>query len=161
MRRILASALSIALAGAAVADDDGFLGKPALLAAQLDDIRGGYLGEDGVRLSLGIERSVLINDALVDSASLHIPDLSALRAGSPAAVQVNGALASLIQNGPANFAEHGALQAGPGMFTIIQNSLNNQLIQGRTVISIDMSGLRAVAAARALQGLDAQLHSFR
>lgn len=161
MRRILASALLIAMTGASIAGDDGFLGRPALHAAQLEEIRGGYLGEDGVRMSLGIERSVLINDALVDSASLHIPDLSALRAGSADAVQVNGALSSLIRNGSGNFAEHGALQTGPGMLTIIQNSLNNQVIQGRTIISIDISGLRAIAAARAVQGLDAQLHSFR
>lgn len=160
VRHPLAVALLIASASAAA--DEGFLGHTPLDAQALSGMRGGFVSAGGLRIGLGIDRAVLINNRLVDSISIRIPDLAAIRAGSPDAVQVSGATTSIVQNGPGNFADRGLLQqSGPGLLTIIQNSLNNQLIQSRTVINIDVSGLSATTAAQAASVLDAQLHNFR
>ncbi|HZP85228.1 MAG TPA: hypothetical protein VFB54_00305 [Burkholderiales bacterium] len=157
----LTLALSTSIAAGA-GDDEGFFGKAPVSEEELGAMRGGFMSDDGLKISVGIDRSVMINNVLVDIASLRIPDLAAIRAGSPEAVQLTDAAAKLIQNGPGNFADPRLLQqSGPGMLTVIQNSLNNQLIQGRTVINIDVSGIRSMSAAAALSTLNAQLRTFR
>jgi hypothetical protein len=134
-----------------------FFNQPALSAEQLDGMRGGFIGEDGLKIALGIERLVHVNGELAGSTVLRIPDLSAISARG---IELEGSPRSLIQNGPGNVLDPGVLAAlGPGMLTLVQNSLNSQLIVGTTRIDITVSGTRSLRLSETLSGLNVQLHS--
>lgn len=100
----------------------------------LDTLRGGFTGADGLKVSLGIERMVHVNGSLVSHTSLQIADVGRLDADQ--ARQAGAALAhvTLVQNGNANMAAP-AFSAETLGATIIQNSLNNQQIESRTLIN--------------------------
>jgi hypothetical protein len=138
---------------------DGFLGRPAVADAQLDALRGGFLTDGGLRIALGIERLVHINGELVSSTMLRVSDLSALRARG---IELQGSPLSLVQNGPGNAIDPGVLQTlGPGMLTLVQNSLNDQVIRGTTRIDVTISGSGSLRLSETLSGLNRQLHSVR
>jgi len=51
-------------------------------------------------------------------------------------------IAGVVQNGPGNVVMPEVLRnLGPGVFSVVQNSLNGQTIQGLTVINAQVSGL--------------------
>jgi len=134
----------------------------ALDAMALESMRGGYVSDNGLKIAIGIDRAVLINDTFVETGSIRIADLSALAARAPGAVQTRGSPLSLVQNGPGNFADPALLhQFGPGMLTLIQNSLDGQVIQGRTVLTIDVSGAGTLGMREALSALNFQLRVAR
>ena len=57
---------ALTLAQAAGADDDPvFSPKRAINMQRLDALRGGFITDGGLKISLGIERSVFINNELV------------------------------------------------------------------------------------------------
>jgi len=64
--------------------------------------------------------------------------------GSTAAVVAPTSAASVMQVGPGNTVTHDVLNnLGPGVLTVVQNSLNGQAIQGITVLNAHISGLSA------------------
>jgi hypothetical protein len=149
---LLAAAFAASPGGA-----EGFLGKPALGSAALDGLRGGFVGADGVRIAVGIERLVHVNGELASSTMLRISDLGDIRARG---IELEGPARGLVQNGPGNFVEPGLLHAlAPGMLTLVQNSLNNQVIVGTTRIDISVTGARAMRLSETLSGLNLQLRS--
>jgi hypothetical protein len=153
------AALLIGTALTAPASADGFPGGAALSDAQLDTLRGGFIGDDGMKITLGIERLVHVNGELVSSTMLRVPDLSALRARG---FELQGPAMSLVQNGPGNAIDPGVLQTlGPGMLTLVQNSLNGQVIRGTTRIDLTISGSSTLRISETLSGLRLQLHSAR
>jgi len=136
--------------------------RSAVSLGVLDSLRGGFVSDHGLKIAVGIDRAVLVNDTLIETGAIRIPDLAALAARAPGAVETRGSPVNLIQNGPGNFADHALLQQiGPGMMTIVQNSLDGQTIQGRTVLTIDISGARSMGIREAVSALDFQLHSAR
>ncbi len=152
---LVAALLAPAAPGAA----EGLLDQPALSEHALEGLRGGFVGADGLKIAVEIERLVHINGELAGATVLRIPDLAAVRARG---LDLQGEARSVIQNGPGNFVDPGVLDAiGPGMFTLVQNSLDHQVIVGRTRIDISVSGARSLGLSRALQGLNVQLHSVR
>jgi hypothetical protein len=164
MRRAAASAalcLCVLAPARSALCDEAFFGNAALSAKALDEVRGGYLDESGLKISIGIERSVLINHELVDTTILRIPDLAAVT-GRGGAVELQGSAASLIQNGARNSIEPAVLQDfGAGLLTVVQNSLDNQVIQGRTIMNVTISGAGSLGLSRTLSSLNFQLHSAR
>lgn len=113
----------------------------ALDDSQLDNMRGGFEIDGGLKVSLGIERAVLINGQLVTTTSLNIRDLQNLSGGQAAQL---GSLASgtlgLVQNGPGNTAN---IVSAPGtMGTVVQNTLNNQNINNVTVINATVNSMQ-------------------
>ena len=72
--------LSLMLAQFATADDFDFSREQAIDLQRLDELRGGFLTDGGLKITLGIERSVFINNELVTTTVLNIPDLAALSA---------------------------------------------------------------------------------
>lgn len=112
--------------------------KVAILGDEaLDEMRGGFEMDNGLRVSFGIERAVLINGRLVTTETFNIADLRnasgghAARAG--ALTPPTSTTLSVIQNGPGNSAE---LARNAGLAgTVIQNTLDNQKIQNVTVIN--------------------------
>ncbi len=149
---------SLALAQLAGADDDlAFSAKQAISMERLDEMRGGFITDGGLKISLGIERSVYINNELVATTFLNVPDLAALAARGAAPAQLQGSPTTSIQNGPGNNLGQSVLQSfGPGMLTIIQNSLDNQLIQGRTIINTTISGVGSLGFTETISALNVQ-----
>lgn len=142
---MLAGAAGLAHAGAPA---DGPAGAPAgaqwvpVSAAILEHTRGGFTLGGGLEVSLGIERLVSINGNTVSRTTLQLGDMSRLSAEQ--ARQTGEALSSvnLIQNGHDNIVV-AALAPLPLGGTVIQNSLNDQLIRSQTVIhsSVNSMGL--------------------
>jgi hypothetical protein len=72
------------------------------------------------------------------------PTSTASAAGGSTSV-LPGSVTSVIQNGPGNVVMPDVLKnLGPGVFTVVQNSLNGQTIQGLTVVNAQVSGLGSV-----------------
>lgn len=106
----------------------------------LDQARGGFAVGSGLELTLGIEREVSINGNVVSRTSLQLTDISRLSAEQ--AQQVSDALSAvkLVQNGRDNFYV-GAMSTQILGGTVIQNSLNDQLIRTHTVIHSSVNSM--------------------
>lgn len=106
----------------------------ALRSDQLEEVRGGFVGDGGLKISFGIERAVYLNGTLVTTTSLNIAELSKISGGS---AQVTGNIAGslgLLQSGAGNVFAPGAVSS-TAAGTIIQNTLDNQKIS--TITRID------------------------
>lgn len=107
----------------------------------LDAARGGFTN-NGLTVSLGIDRIVAINGEVVAHTRIDIADLG--RIGVDQARQTSEALSSvkLVQNGSANIYRAGEMGAALGGI-VIQNSLDNQQIRADTVIhsTVNSAGL--------------------
>lgn len=118
-----------------------FQSENAVEPASLDNYRGGFTDPNGLAVSLGIDRIVTVNGNVAATSSMNFGDLGSLASGkttlsAEAANQLN-----LIQNGGGSFN----VQLGSGAMggTVIQNSLNNQIINNATIInaSVDTRGM--------------------
>lgn len=105
----------------------------------LDATRGGFVTPTGLTVSLGVERLVLLNGDIVAHTRFQIADIGKLDEAQ--ARQTSAALSSvnLVNNGPDNM--NGASMAAALGGTIIQNSLNDQHIATRTIISSSVNSL--------------------
>lgn len=159
---------SMTPAMASVRDEDFTLRTP-VSDAVLDSMRGGFQRDaDGPFISFGIERNVFLNEKLVSSTVLNVPDMRrfADRDWNPFADQrdvnsfgkhsdtrpiVNSPdtkpfadhpseTFTLIQSGPGNSLPHD-VSSLPPFTTIIQNSLDNRTIQSETVINATVEAL--------------------
>lgn len=137
---LLLLALSCAAVPASAVPDDWV----AVDAAVLANARGGFTLPSGLAVGIGIERTVSVNGDVVARTRFEIPDL---RLASPEqALQARAALSSvtLVQNG-ANGIDPAALPGTIGA-TVVQNSLNDQHIQTRTVIDASVNSLSGFKA---------------
>ena len=115
-------------------------GWVAVDAATLDSLRGGFTGPQGLAVSLGIERLVAINGALVSRTSFHVADIGRLDAEQARQASATLSQVKLVQSGSDNMMQAGfasATLAG----TVIQNTLNDQLIESRTVIDASVNSM--------------------
>jgi len=137
---LLASA-AIAGQGLAGAPERAFDPAEAVDPAALDDLRGGFETPGGLVVSLGIERIVTINGNVAERSQLNLGNLGNLTSGMSRVSAETAGQVSLIQNGVGT----ANLQFGRDVLggTLIQNSLNNQLINNQTIInaSVDARGL--------------------
>lgn len=107
----------------------------ALGADKLDEVRGGFVTDGGLKISFGIERAVYLNGTLVTTTSLNIADLAKI-SGGQAQVSGSGTPASLavLQSGAGNVFAPGSISS-TAAGTVIQNTLDNQKIN--TITRID------------------------
>lgn len=126
----------------------------ALGSERLDEVRGGFVTPEGMKISFGIERAVYLNGTLVTTTSLNIADLSKI-SGGQAQVSGNGVGSlGLLQSGVGNVFAPGAISS-TAAGTIIQNTLDNQKIQTITRIDavVNSTGiLRAMNLQSSMQG---------
>lgn len=136
----LALALATAPAAAQTSAPRFGVGWVAVSEAVLDQSRGGFTFDTGLQLTLGIERDISINGELVSRTSLQLTDISRLSAEQ--AQQTRDALSAvkLVQNGRDNIYV-GAMSTQTLGGTVVQNSLNDQLIQTRTVIHSSVNSM--------------------
>lgn len=113
----------------------------------LDAMRGGFIAPSGLTVSLGIERMVSVNGAVVAHTNFQIANVRNISGDE--ARQAHDALSSakLVQNGANNFAVGDALASGG---TFVQNSLDGQSINSQTTIS------SSVNSASLLKGMHFQ-----
>lgn len=119
----------------------------------LDQSRGGFTLETGLKLSLGIEREVSINGHVVSHTRLQLTDISRLSAGQ--AQQTSEALSAvkLVQNGRDNIYL-AAMSPQTLGGTVIQNSMNNQLIRTHTVIHASVNSMALLKTLNFLGSLN-------
>ncbi|WP_157406505.1 MULTISPECIES: hypothetical protein [unclassified Janthinobacterium] len=139
------------------------LGAPALAAgvaddwtpvseAVLDEARGGYDLGGGLVMSLGIERMASVNGTVVSSSSFSIADVSRLGQREAALVGEAAAALNLLQNGAGNTFIAGPMtQTAAG--TVIQNSLNDQVLRTHTVINTSVNSLELLKMINFEDGL--------
>ena len=142
---------SLTPALASVRDDD-FTCRTPVSEAILDSMRGGFQRDpDGPLMSFGIERNVFINEKLISSTMLNIPDLkqfadhrdmrsSVDHSGMKPFADHSNDTFTLIQSGRGN-SFHPDLSTLPPFMTVIQNSLDNRTIQSHTVINATVEAL--------------------
>ncbi|MCZ8111366.1 MAG: hypothetical protein ACK5Y8_08765 [Betaproteobacteria bacterium] len=90
-----------------------------LAPEQLDRLRGGFHGPDGLVLSFGIERMVYVNGQLVTTTRIAVQGL-----GTPSAALAQPALPALSDLG-----------------TVVQNALNDQQIKTLTIVNASANSL--------------------
>lgn len=131
------SAAWLCAAGAAAAQEvraDNAFDAPPVSDSRLAAVRGGWDAGNGLLLSLGVERLVSINGTTVASSAFQVSDVTKLNASQAQSLSDAAAALNLVQSGPANVFQPGALGATLGG-VVIQNSANGQLIQSQTTIN--------------------------
>ncbi len=114
-------------------------------SAILDALRGGFTTPAGLEVSLGIERTVMLNGDIVAHTTVQIADLASLSA--PQAEQTRAALSSLnlVQSGPDNMAVAPLAGTVPAA-TLVQNTLDGQRIGSSTVIHSSVNSIGLLTA---------------
>ena len=119
-----------ALSGTLVAVDD----------TQLDQMRGGFEVDGGLKMSFGIERVTYINGLLVSSQTLNVAELQSATGGHVMDALARAGGMGLVQNGDGNsFSLNANLQLAGN---VVQNSADNQKILTQTVISSEVNSLQ-------------------
>lgn len=136
--QLSSAAVPAASAEASIAapSDAGVLGGHvvALNSEKLDEIRGGFVTDSGLKISFGIERAVYLNGTLVSTTSLNIADLSKISGGRADVSGDAAGVLTLVQSGSGNVFAPGSV-SNTAAGTIIQNTLDNQRIG--TITRID------------------------
>ncbi|CAN0620792.1 conserved protein of unknown function [Burkholderia multivorans] len=130
------------------------VGAVALSDERLDAMRGGFDLPGGLTVSFGMSRVAFVNGNLVTTTSFDIPDVSRITAQQAQALAAAN-VGALIQNGPGNAVQPGALPALTG--ALIQNTLNNQHIQAVTTIDMSVNTLSMFKALNVMSTLNQAL----
>lgn len=125
--------LSAAAPAGAASAAERFTLENAVDSEALDETRGGFVTPEGLVVTLGLERLVTINGNVVERTELQLGDIGKLANGqSSISGEALGQL-RLIQNGDVRAMASGSSALLGG--TLIQNTLNDQLIKNQTSIS--------------------------
>lgn len=128
----------LALCTLPVAASAQFVTPNAVDSAALDAVRGGFGYGDSLLVTLGIDRLVQVNGNTVEHSTVQFGDVGKLASGQ---AQLSGdALgARVIQNGQLT----SQLPIGALGGTVIQNTLNDQVINNQTTIraSVNNAGV--------------------
>lgn len=130
--RFYLSLLMLSMAGAAAAAPP-FDAANAVDSATLDEARGGFLTPDGLVVNLGLERMVSINGNVVERSDIQLGDIGKLARGEATLSREAVGELRLIQNGDVRTMAGNAANLLGG--TVIQNSLNDQIIKNQTSIN--------------------------
>lgn len=141
---LMAACLPVCLVFAGEVNDP-FTPWPIVADQELAKLRGGFITADGLNINIGLEQLVMIDGTVKTHYNLDLSGLGPTpNRSNPAAAEQNK-LVQIVQNGehnlvtpdvPANF--------GGGALTVIQNSLDTQLIQNFTVLHVDVSGISQI-----------------
>lgn len=111
-----------------------------LADSELDTLRGGFFDDQSLKISFGIERLVSIGDQLVAVTKLTIPELTAVNQASASQPRVERLPNIVLQSGTGNTAPLPRELPVSGL-TLIQNSLDNQMIRNATQLNVVVNGL--------------------
>lgn len=113
----------------------------------LDSARGGFTVGPGLVLSFGLERLVALNGVVVARTSLQLTDIGGLTAEQVRQTREALSAVKLIQAGRDNIFVQPASGPMAGA-TVIQNSLDGQVIRSQTVITASVNSLALLQALR-------------
>ncbi len=133
--RARVAAVCLCAAAQAGAAPDGWV---AVDAATLDSLRGGFTSAGGLTIALGVERLVAINGDIVSRTRFQLADIGKLDAVQAQQTGATLAAVKLIQNGSDNMMLTG-FSSDALASTVIQNTLNDQLIESRTIINASVN----------------------
>jgi hypothetical protein len=106
---------------------------------ELAGMRGGFITADGLEVNLGFQQLVMINGTLKTTLNMDLTGLGGNSKEQANALQ-QSKMIQLIQNGDHNLVSPDiANNFSAGALTLIQNSLDTQLIQNFNVINVDVS----------------------
>lgn len=105
----------------------------AVDGATLDQARGGFLTPDGLLVTLSLERLVSINGNIVERTDMQLGDIGKLARGEAQIAREALGELRLIQNGEVRTMAGDASNLLGG--TVIQNTLNDQMIRNQTSIN--------------------------
>ena len=112
----------------------------------LEQARGGFDMPGGLSLSLGIERLVSINGSVVSSVAFTIADVAHLSVEEANLARTAVASMNIVQNGAGNVFSPGPMaQTMAG--TVIQNSLNDQVLRTQTIVNTSVNSLQLLKLA--------------
>lgn len=141
-------------------ESDPFQALPRLSDQALDEMRGGFEA-NGLKISVGLDVAVLVNGVVQVTNLIDIPDLSDLATHGNSSTGEGAVLPNeptVIQIGDGNFISPDALTSTAGLVqTIVQNTLDNQVIGSIAVWNIDISNIGAVPSLRLDAFLPSQL----
>jgi hypothetical protein len=150
--------LTLLLTLPTVAAADPFDDAVPVADAALDTARGGFDTGNGLLMSLGVERLVSINGAIVASSNFSISDVTKVSAAEAQQASDAVAAVTLVQNGGNNvFQQDGTLPALGAL--VIQNSANDQLIRSQTTISTTVNSLSLLKSLNFASSLRDALNS--
>jgi len=143
----------------------GFEDCPVVADSELDQMRGGFETNTGglpLSFTFGIERATFLNGQLVSTTTIAIPTFTfTLNAQGAGAADSGFNPINVIQNGAGNVIALSNIQNMPAsVMTIIQNSLDNQVIGNTTVINASITSrdfLRSLAT-QSLLNLSRYVH---
>lgn len=128
------------LAVPALADPNPFDDAAPVADSELAGVRGGFETPGGLLVSLGVERLVSINGAVVASSNFSISDVTKVSAAEAQLASDAVAAVTLVQNGSGNVFQQDTTMSSLGAL-VIQNSANDQLIRSQTTISTTVNSL--------------------
>lgn len=122
---------------------DALSNTTAATDQELSKARGGFVTDEGLLVSFGIDRAIYVNGVLNTASNFSITraDDGSLYQSVSAHPGINDV--KVIQLGPGNSVSldkmTGSLLTGP--FTVIQSSLDNQFIKNTTTVSASVTNL--------------------
>jgi hypothetical protein len=132
--------MSLLLTVPALAAADPFDAAAPVADTTLAGTRGGFETGNGLLVSLGVERLVSINGAVVASSTFSISDVTKVSATEAQLASEAVAAVTLVQNGSGNVFQQDSTLPALGAL-VIQNSANDQLIRSQTTISTTVNSL--------------------
>lgn len=160
-RRIMSGVLLLGLAGGTASarppEQVGVLGTAPVSWATLSRLRGGFSIGDastGFELSFAIKRVSYINGELVAQNALALPSGAAVQGSDPSTSMPS---VQLIQNGPGNTFSLAGAGLPPGALTVIQNTLDNQVLKNATIIDATVTTRRFVESMAVTGAVDQAL----
>ncbi|QDE38664.1 hypothetical protein FIV34_05325 [Luteibacter pinisoli] len=181
-RFLIAIAIPVCACGTVHATD--FPVNHAVPDAQLDTIRGGF-DVSGLRVSLGLERTVLINGIEAIRQSVNIPDVSQMTADQATALKsvlgttvvtngVGGVTTAQMVPASSNASTNAAqasqsitlpsslgLPSGSAAGLVVQNSLDNQAITATTTIDASVNTAHMLQNIRVDEAIKDAVIQFR
>lgn len=137
----LAMGLAVLLTRVAYAGDPlGFRDLEPASDQEINGMRGGYVTEGGLNFSFGVEQAIYVNGVLKATNTLNIAKEGP---GLPQAIPgTAGNTPTVVQIGPGNtFLPADLDQLQSGFFTVVQNSMDQQVIQNINKINATISVL--------------------
>lgn len=122
----------------------------------LDTMRGGFETRSGLKVGFGIERVVYVNGTLAASTRVDIADVGHITADEARELAAVIGTVTWIRNGPGNTFDPATMSTTYGT-TVIQNTLDNQVIRNQITINASVNTLQDFKSLNALGTLQSAL----
>lgn len=105
----------------------------------LSDMRGGFISVSGLRINFGLYSQTTVNNNIVSNLTVSTNGLNGILPQN---------LNQLIQTGSSNQASVASSSVPINVVTVVQNTVDNQIIQNANVLDITVSNMAAYREAQ-------------